>query len=437
MASVDSEALFEARMQAVGLSALIMTGMRTRGWNTLATFAYSCGYVPGQSDELVFSNGVLQPLIGVDYADSPDAPRIRRLFFESHTLAIQDLRRRSERTDSDPVLKLPAEERVVRLDRLRNKYVGHDITGVLEPSHALVDLLAGMLESGQLRYVGWTLCTTRDAEVHGAKKLDVDLTSIVTDSSTGFLKRVGRTEGYSADISSDLLLVQALQRRSFAMELAGICEFRVFNNLSSALLKELARIPLSGYQKTTLEQIENADRFVFTRLAALTVGGLGRRADGSNPVADGVAAIVQEPEFRYLLMQMPARGGSGTSSSSVVPRLAKSNRSDSRSRSRRRKITEQNAKNKASNDSARSGKGGAKAKAKGAGKGSKGKVSSGKQSRFNPAVETCRTSTNRPICFGYQDGSCTAAEVGHECSKGMHVCWKIGCGQGHPGKDHQ
>jgi hypothetical protein len=434
MASVDSEALFEARMQAVGLSGPTMIGMRTRGWNTLATFAYSCGYVPGQSDELVFSNGVLQPLVGVDFADSPESPKLRRLFFESHTLAIQDLRRRSERTDADPVLKLPAEERVVRLARLRTKYVGHDITGVLEPSHALVDLLAGMLESGQLRYVGWTLCTTRDAEIHGAKKLDLDLSSIVTDASTGFLRRVGRQEGYSADISSDLLLVQALQRRSFAMELAGICNFSVFNSLATSLLKELARPALSGYQKTSLEQIENADRFVFTRLAALTVGGVGRRADGTNPVDEGVAAIVLEPEFRYLLMQMPARGGS-SSSSAAVQRTVKADRGDSRSRSRRRKITELNSKNKAVNDAARSSKGAGKSRSKGSSKGVKGK-GSGKTSRFNPAVETCRTSTNRPICFGYQDGSCTAAAVGQECSKGIHVCWKIGCGKGHAGKDH-
>ena len=300
------------------------------------------------------------------------------------------------------------------------------------PSHALVDMLAAMLETGQLKYVPWNLCTTRDQEVHGVKKLDHDLSSIITDSTTGFLKRVGKPEGYFADVSTDLLLVEALQRRAFAFELAGICVFADFNSVSTRLMKELSRIPLAGYQRVTLEQVENADRYLFTRLAEFTAGGVGRRPDGSLPVSDGIKAVLIEPEFQFLLMQMQSRG----SSSSAAGKGQRKGDRDSRSRSRRKKITDQNARNRSANETARNSKGGSQGRGKGAGKGAKGKISKGKLSRFNPALETCRTSDNRPICFGYQDGSCTSASAGQACPKGVHVCWKLGCGQVHPGKDH-
>ena len=169
MAAVDSEAVFSARALAMGISAPTLTAVRAKGWNTMASFAFACAYVPGTGDDQAFVAGVLVEILGAGHNTHADTARLRRLYFESHTLAIQDLRRRSERTDVDPVVKMPAEERTVRLDRLRARYVGHDITGELEPSHALTDLLAGMLESGQIRYVTWSSCTPRDAEVHGVK----------------------------------------------------------------------------------------------------------------------------------------------------------------------------------------------------------------------------------------------------------------------------
>lgn len=197
-------------------------------------------------------------------------------------------------------------------------------------------------------------------------------------------------------------------------------------------MKELSRTPLAGYQRVTIEQVENADRYLFTRLAEFTAGGVGRRPDGSLPVSDGIKAVLIEPEFQFLLMQMQSRG----SASSVSGKGNRKSDRDSRSRSRRRKVTDLNAKNRIANEVSRSSKGGSQGKGKGAGKGAKGKLSKGKLSRFNPAIETCRTADNRAICFGYQDGSCTAVVAGQACPKGVHICWKLGCGQNHPGKDH-
>ena len=180
MTAIESEAVFDARMVAMHISAPVQANIRAKGWTSYAGFAYSCSYIPGQSQsDAAFVAEVLFEVIGVGHGTSTDTPKLRRLYYESHTLGAQDLRRRSERTDVDVVVKMPVEERLVRLTRLKAKYLGHDISGVDEPSYALVDVLANMLKTGQLKYVGWDQCTYRDQEIHGVKKLDNDLTAIV------------------------------------------------------------------------------------------------------------------------------------------------------------------------------------------------------------------------------------------------------------------
>ena len=444
MAAVDSEAHFEGRMATIGITPAVMVDIRRLGWNTMAAFSYVTSYVPGaNSDDSAFVTGVLERLLGADHPDSPDAPRLRRLYVESHILTVQDLRRRAERPETDPGVKLPAEERVVRIAKLRRSYPGIDITGVLEPSHLLVDLLAGMLESGQIRYVHWSACTTRSQEIHGVKKLDNQITSIVADKGTGFLKQTSKPEEYVAELVTEMHLMQALQRRAFAFELAGLCPYAVFNDVTTRFFKEMNRLPLRGYKVCSLEQVENADRHIFTRLAELTTGGLAKRPDGIFPVAEGVSNIVAESEFTYLLMQMSGAQSSSSASrplqvqqQTVVGKKPKSAaRGDSRSRSRRKRVTEDQQKRAALNRLAREGKG-AKGKGRGKGKG-KGKGRSEAFRMMDPLIETNMTANGEPICFGYQDGSCNACQPGQRCPRGWHQCWKIACTQNHRGMDHR
>ena len=429
MTSVDSEAFFDARMSSMGISAGVQTAVRSRGWLSLAAYAYGCGFIPGQSQDSVFVDSVLAIVVGVGHEVSPDSPRLRRLFFEAHTLAVQDLRRRSERTELDIPIRIPMEERSVRLTRLKRKYIGQDIEGIAEPSFALVDLLSQQLETGQIKYVPWTACTDRHSEVNGVKKLDV-FPGIIKEDAAGFLKRVAVENKDVADTATDLLLVQALQRRSLAFELAGICEFTVFNRLSIRLLKELTKPPLHGYNRCTLEQAENADRYVFTRLADLTVGGLACMPDGSWPVATAMATILQEPDFLFLLMQMPKASSSGKSS-------AKPSQEHDRSRSRKRRTAADQAARTVANaakKAAKGDKGYSKGKSKSQGK---GKEKSGKARRFDPLIQTSRRPDGEAICFGFQDGSCTECAPGEKCTKGWHICWYLKCFKTHQGRAHQ
>jgi hypothetical protein len=432
MAAIESEAYFDGRLATMGISNGVIVKIKAKGWSCLADFAYASAYIPGQGSDAAFVTSVLVAVVGADYEDSADTPKLRRLYFEAHTLSVADLRRRTERTDSDPPLKLPAEERVVRMARLKLRLNGFDISGVNEPSHSLVDSITQMLETSQVRYVPWSACTAREQEILGIKKIIMEH-GFEPDSS-GFLKQRPKQDEYLADITTDLLLTHALFRRAIAFELANICKFEVFASLTTKLLREYMRPPVHKYAKVTLEQLENADKFVFIEIGARTVGGVGVRPDGTIPVEVAMQEILKSPDFLFLLMQMPVSGGGSSSSGSkhVANKGAGKTRGNSRSRSRRRKITEMQDRNRKANESSRSNSSGKGSKGGKGGKATKGRA----KGPFDPSSEVGRTVDGAPICFAYNTGGCTECAPGERCSKGFHVCWKIGCGKAHSSHSH-
>ena len=95
MSLVDSTAVFEGRARTIGLTDDVIQALGLRGWTTHATFAFAVATQPG-ADEQAFADGVLIPVLG--QADHVAAPKLRRLFFEAHTLTSADLRRKVDST---------------------------------------------------------------------------------------------------------------------------------------------------------------------------------------------------------------------------------------------------------------------------------------------------------------------------------------------------
>ena len=91
MSLVDSAAVFEARARSIGLDDQVIGQMGLRGWVSHAKYAFSVATTPG-GDEQIFADGVIVPLLG--NADHRDAPKLRRLFFESHTLTAAEMSER-------------------------------------------------------------------------------------------------------------------------------------------------------------------------------------------------------------------------------------------------------------------------------------------------------------------------------------------------------
>ena len=77
-----------------------MTAFENRRVSTYAACAFICPYQPSSHDEKLFTDALEEILVSPpgDYL-----PVYRRLFFEAHTLAVQDLRSRLESRDGqDP-----------------------------------------------------------------------------------------------------------------------------------------------------------------------------------------------------------------------------------------------------------------------------------------------------------------------------------------------
>ena len=103
---------------AFGLGS-IFDAMVTRGWSTLGAFAFSCSAPPGVMSPT--GTDVFYTEVASDLADgnvnSPLAPGLRRLFFESWTCSSADLKHRMEKRDGEPPRKMPAVEREDRRRR--------------------------------------------------------------------------------------------------------------------------------------------------------------------------------------------------------------------------------------------------------------------------------------------------------------------------------
>ena len=122
-AELDSTAEFERRADLLGVSQLIRDALRHQGLNTFGRFAFSVAYSPGQQDETPLTDLAAQINGGVALAPGPMAS-LRRLFWESHTLALAELKQKSEHGSDGVMKKLPTAERKARADNQRARLTG-------------------------------------------------------------------------------------------------------------------------------------------------------------------------------------------------------------------------------------------------------------------------------------------------------------------------
>lgn len=417
---IDSEALFDSRMQAIGFSQAEQQKIRSLGWSSHSTFAFSSAFTPGQADESQFVQSVIVPVLGEPAHAS--AAKLRRLLFESYTLTVQDMRGQLERNTDDPPRKLPQAERASRFAKLATRLgVGIQLKDGLEPSNRLVDLAIQLHDDDAIAYIPWSACTSRNQEVLGHKKDSDSDAKVWKPDANGVVRERPVLRSDTADTASDYKFRQALSRRGIALDLAALCSFEVHEMLADVLMTEFQQAAIANHSAVTMEQIEQADQHLFIRLAELTRSGIRRRPDGTLPMEDGIKQILRETKFNCLLMPLQINKRPAMASSGVEAPLSK----------RARKA---GAKAAAAEKSQPAGKGAqvrlsAAPGPKGAGKGRKGIPAA-------LAGLNHRTATNEPICFGFALGTCTAVAPGSKCPKGWHTCMKPGCDLKHSLADH-
>jgi hypothetical protein len=119
MSYVDSEVVFRARCDEIRLSSEACTALQRKGWNTFGSYAFSVSTNPAQISDDDFDNKVSIPVLGT--ADHGEAALLRRLSFESYTLAATELRRKADTNEADGPKKLPVQEIASRFTALERK----------------------------------------------------------------------------------------------------------------------------------------------------------------------------------------------------------------------------------------------------------------------------------------------------------------------------
>ena len=116
--------------------------------------------------------------------------------------------------------KLPPVERVARLQGQQVRLKGLTIKGETQPSYALIDLIAGICDSGSIVWVPPSKCTNRDSEVQ--QSLKEKPTALTVEQQT--LKLAAGEPKIRADTSNELLMQWALQRRGSEFDQCKLIE---------------------------------------------------------------------------------------------------------------------------------------------------------------------------------------------------------------------
>ncbi|CAE7799744.1 unnamed protein product [Symbiodinium sp. CCMP2592] len=303
-------AVFLSKCTQLGLPEDARGKLKRKGWATFGTFAFCVPGEPGRIPDDVFKTSVVQPILG-DGGEEHQA-KLRRLHFEAYALTAAELKRTAESTESDQPRKVPTAELAARYDVLQKRIKPLRLVDRLEPSHALVNLSAQMLEDQRVRYIEWSKCTSRAQEINLVKE-DASL-KLLQGGRSGSFKLVDPGAKITADTKSDLEVMQALRRRGVAYELAAIMSFERHEELIDRLFMEYQREPMAGFHPVSFSQLQAADREVHVRMGELTRAGLVPGADGSLPLDIPVSRVLAGSHIQWMLM--PRQKGSGPLGSS-------------------------------------------------------------------------------------------------------------------------
>ena len=387
--TLESVAAFRARAKQIGVEDRYIDRFELRNFAAFGRYAFAIVYSPQHTDEtplIDFLTDVLGERPGADQLAC-----LRRLFFESHSMALTDVRLRIE-SSPDPAAstrKLATAERVARQKEQEARLGGIIFTPETTPSNHLVDLYVEMLETGTLVYVKPEQCCSRAQEVSSIKR---DAT--VSTDSAGMLKVGSKSTEPNCEANSELKLRAAWQRRSLAMDLAGIASFNVVEGWVQLLFTHLLRDQPRGYSKIGLQQILDCDKQLFTLASHRTMGTLQPGANQVKPLDQVLGELRESSEVLHFLSPLPA---------------VKHHEPPSSSGGRREKVQKVE-----------------KPTAKGGGKGSnKGNVGPKVQL---PEGCTSHDDENRPLCFAYQNNKCKfKGPAGKRCARVYHKCYKKGC----------
>ena len=161
-AYLDSNAHFEQRCKAYGLTAQSITRLAAIGVKTLGQVAHIVG-VPGQDiQDAQIREWIDANLSGLSVGE---VLSFKRLHFEAQTMLIAQLRQSVVDPDAASKQKLPDAERDQRVKLFKDANPGLFLDPTTEPGHSLLELTSAQERENILRHIPVEKCVSRQHEV--------------------------------------------------------------------------------------------------------------------------------------------------------------------------------------------------------------------------------------------------------------------------------
>ena len=319
MSLADSEAAFEQHCNKLVKDGSLATLLTTNGIKSLSALAFATGTPQAPPSEEQFKDFSTQLNGGVDLSFGMQA-HLKRLHFEASAIVMAELKSKATDTSSDGVKKLPLAEKAARLKDQETRLHGLRLKGELQPSYALVDLVAQVKETNCITWIPPSKCSKRDSEVQNSLKEK----PMVLSLEQQMVKLATPSEPLVADTGTDLQFQWALQRRGLAYDQCALISYEEHEVWVQQLLSQLTKEPPPGFAKISINQAIRADRELFT-IMAQEVQNVQPDSKGDLPMEAKLKELRTDPRVTMFLLPMPrssAKESEKPSSSNPAPKPA-------------------------------------------------------------------------------------------------------------------
>ena len=300
MSLADSEAAFEQHCNKLTADGSLARLLVNNGIKSLSALAFASGTPQQPPTEEQFRDFSNQINGGIDMSFGMQA-HLKRLHFEASAIVMAELKSRATETSTDGARKLPLAEKAARFKDQEMRLPGLRLKGELQPSYALVDLVAQVKETNCITWIPPSKCSKRDSEVQSNLKEKPMILSLEQQ----MVKLASPAEPLVADTSTDLQLQWALQRRGLAYDQCALIKFEEHEAWVQQLLGQLTREPPTGFSRVTIHQAIRANRELFTIMAQELQDSVQPDARGNFPMEMKLKELRTDPRVTMFLLPMP------------------------------------------------------------------------------------------------------------------------------------
>ena len=314
MSSESSAVLFN-RLRELGL-AEFEPQFRAKGWTSQGSVAFASTYSPAQTDDRLLREQFLNVLAP---DDASKHPALRRLWFESYSVAMVEIKARTLGSTNSTPRKLTEPELVARRAQTQERVGSLKLEGELDVSDDLINMFVGMVENKRLTYVPLEKATKRELGIEGIRS-----DPFWAKDAKGALVEHEPDASKPADLSTDLRAELAFQRLGLATDMAGLMSFKCHEEMRLTLQQARLEDPPPGYARISLHQVLNAHKEFWVQMSLQAAGKL-TPMDGLCPLDDFAPAVLVSRKFTLCLNNLPASvtgrqaqpsGGTGSGSTS-------------------------------------------------------------------------------------------------------------------------